>query len=209
MAQEQFKRNIAYKFRIGDLIVGKPVMDGEKFSFLELGDKRVVRVNLIGNVVEKYDTNNEKKYTFITLDDGSGQIKLKAFGNDSDKLRELNEGETILAIGVLRKFNEEIYISPEIIKKQDPKYLLLRKLEVEKEGKNYEQSPTGREQKIAIRDEILEKIESSEDQGGIFVDKIIMDHKEVSPSIINQEIQKLIEEGIIFEPRPGKVRWLG
>ena len=30
-----------------------------------------------------------------------------------------------------------------------------------------------------------------------------------SPEIINQEIQKMLEEGIIFEPRPGKLRWLG
>jgi hypothetical protein len=30
-----------------------------------------------------------------------------------------------------------------------------------------------------------------------------------SPEIINQEIQKMIEEGMVFEPRPGKVRYLG
>jgi hypothetical protein len=28
-------------------------------------------------------------------------------------------------------------------------------------------------------------------------------------SLINEEIQKLLEDGIIFEPRPGKVRLLG
>jgi len=36
-----------------------------------------------------------------------------------------------------------------------------------------------------------------------------MNFREASPKIINQEIQKLLEEGIIFEPRPGKVRYLG
>jgi hypothetical protein len=36
-----------------------------------------------------------------------------------------------------------------------------------------------------------------------------MAHRDTSAEIINQEIQKLLEEGIIFEPRPGKVRWLG
>jgi hypothetical protein len=33
--------------------------------------------------------------------------------------------------------------------------------------------------------------------------------KDASPEIINQEIKKFLEEGIIFEPRPGKVRYLG
>jgi len=36
----QFKRNVAYKLKIGDILLGKPVMNGEKFSFLELGDKK-------------------------------------------------------------------------------------------------------------------------------------------------------------------------
>jgi hypothetical protein len=33
--------------------------------------------------------------------------------------------------------------------------------------------------------------------------------RDISPSIIHQEIKKLLEEGIIFEPQPGKIRWLG
>ena len=40
MPEQQFKRNIAYKFRIGDILIGKPVFDEEKFTFLELGDKK-------------------------------------------------------------------------------------------------------------------------------------------------------------------------
>jgi len=29
------------------------------------------------------------------------------------------------------------------------------------------------------------------------------------PEIINKEISKLLEEGFIYEPRPGKIRILG
>ena len=36
-----------------------------------------------------------------------------------------------------------------------------------------------------------------------------MDLREISPEVINSEIKRLLEEGIIFEPRPGKIRWLG
>jgi len=206
--EQQFKRHIAFKFRIGDLLIGKAIMDGERFSFLELGNKKIVRINVIGNIVDKYESEGEKKYSFLTLDDGSGQIKLKSFGDDVEKLKNINQGQTVLIIGVLRNFNNETYISPEIIREQDPKYLLVRKMEIEKD-KVQNSEPLEREQIIAIKDKILEEIKNSEDEGGIDTDKIIMDLREISPEIINQEIKKLLEEGIIFEPRPGKVRWLG
>jgi RPA family protein len=207
-SDDQFKRHIAYKFRIGELLLGKPIIDGERFSFLELGDKKIVRVNVVGNIVDKYESEGDKKYSFFTLDDGSGQIKLKSFGDDSEKFKNVNQGQTVLVIGVLRNFNNETYISPEIIKEQDPRYLLVRKIEIEKEqSKNAK--PVEREQIIAIKDKILDKIKNAEEEGGIDLDKVIMDLREISPEIINQEIKKLLEEGIIFEPRPGRVRWLG
>ena len=90
MPEQSFKRNVAYKLRIGDLLVGKPVIEGDKFLFLELGDRKIVRGNLIGNVIEKYTSANEKRYSFVTIDDGSGQIKLKSFGDDVLKLENLN-----------------------------------------------------------------------------------------------------------------------
>ena len=42
----------------------------------------------------------------------------------------------------------------------------------------------------------------------IDIDKIIMD-TEASPDLINQEIKKLLEGGLIYEPRPGRLRYLG
>ena len=208
MPEQQFKRHIAYKLRIGDLLIGKPVMDGERFSFLELGNKKITRVNIIGNIIERYDSEGEKKYSFLTLDDGSGQIKLKIFGDDVERFKNIGQGETVLVIGVLRYFNNETYISPEIIKELEPKYLLVRKLELEKE-KNKASQTLGRDQIIAVKDKILGTIKNSEENGGIETDKIIMSLQEISPVIINQELQKFLEEGIIFEPRPGKVRYLG
>ncbi len=215
MPDQQFKRNIAYKLRIGDLLVGKPIVEGDRFNFLELGDRKIVRVNIIGNIIERYDSDGERKYSFVTIDDGSGQIKLKAFGDDAARIENLNQGQTIVVIGVLRYFNNEVYIQPEIAKLQDPKYLLVRKIELEKlsPAQNLNSgstaSPTAPGQTNSIRDKILEQIKGSEDDGGVYVDQIIMTHRDTSADIINQEIQKLLEEGIIFEPRPGKVRWLG
>lgn len=208
--EQQFKRNIAYKLRIGDILIGKPIINEEKFQHLELGDKKIIRVNVIGNIVEKYQSDSEKKYLFFTLDDGSGQIRIKIFGDDLKKFSEVKHGDSVLVIGVLRHWNNDTYISPEIIKEQTPKYLLLRKLEIEKSRQeNANPIFIEKEQAIALKDKLLKMIKDSESQGGIELDKIIMNIRETSPEIINQEIQKFLEEGMIFEPRPGKVRYLG
>lgn len=208
MPEEQFKRNVAYKLRIGDILMGKPLMNEERFSFLELGDKKIIRVNLIGNLVDKYESEGESKYLSLTLDDGSGQIKLKSFSDDSDKFREFFQGQTVVVVGVLRIYNNELYISPEIIRVMDSKYLVIRKMEIEKErAKNL--LPLQKNQIVAVKDKILDMIKNAEGDGGIEIDLIIMNLRDAPSDIINQEIKKLLEEGIVFEPRPGKVRWLG
>ena len=206
--QPQFKRYTAYKLRIGDILIGKPILEAERFKLLELGSKNIVRVNVIGNIVDKYESDGERKFLSLTLDDGSGQIKLRSFGDDLEKFKDINQGETVIVIGLLKYWNNEIYIAPDIIKAQDPKYLLVRKMEIEKE-RNKNAVAVPREQIVAVKDKILGTIKNSEDDGGVDIDKIIMGMPEISPTIITQEIQKLLEDGIIFEPRPGKVRYLG
>ena len=205
-SQDQFKRHIAFKLRIGDILRGKPIMNYDKFSYLDLDGKKIVRVNVIGNITDKYDSEGEKRYSFLTLDDGSGQIKLKSFGDDVEKLKDIVQGNTVLIIGVLRNFNNETYIAPEIIKQQETNYLLVRKMETEKNKPKGNEVP--KEQIIAVKDKILGSIKNSGDEG-IYIDLLKTEMKEISSEIIDQEVQKFLEEGIIFEPRPGKVKYLG
>jgi len=203
------KRNVAYKLRIGDILKGKPAMsEGSaespaKFLFLELGDKKISRVNILANCVDKYVQDGEKKYASLTVDDASGQIRLKAFGDDIKFLMEISQGDTLQIVGNVREWNSELYILPEIAKKVDPRWLLVRKLEIQNSRKDI---PL--ESNAPLRDLLLEAIKTAEGDGGLDVDKIIMD-TEASPDLINQEIKKLLEEGLVYEPRPGRLRWLG
>lgn len=206
---DQFKRNIAFKLRIGEILLGKPIFDNDKFLYMELGEKNISRVNIIGNIVDKYDSEGDKKYMFFKLDDGSGQISLKVFGDDVEKFTGVAQGQTVAVIGVVRNWNNETYVQPEIISEKDPKYLLIRKLETEK-TKNETAKPIEDKQEIvAIKDKVLKEIKDAEELGGIDTDQIILKFTEASPELIKQEIQKLLEEGIIFEPRPGRLRYLG
>ena len=195
---------MAYKLRIGEILAGKVILDGERFKFLELNNKQIIRVNVIANVVEKYVQDGEKKFGSLTLDDATGQIKVKVFGEDIEKFTNLNQGDTLLVVGLLRTWNNETYITPEIIKLKEPTYLIVRKLEVEAE----QPKSLNHDQIVALKDKITGMIKKAEKEGGIDVEKIILDLKE-PPEIINQEIKRLLEEGMIYEPRPGKLRWLG
>jgi len=109
--------------------------------------------------------------------------------------------------GVLRHWNNEIYITPEIMKEQDPRYLVIRKLELEKSAKEEIKDSFEPQIEGSLKNKLIDIIKSSESEGGVNIETLSV-KLENSPDI-NQELQKLLEEGMIFEPRPGIVRWLG
>lgn len=204
MADQQFKRNVAYKLRIGQILSGKPFLEAERLKHIDIEEKQIVRVNIIANVIEKYIQEGDKKYGTLTLDDATGNIKIKLFGDDVEKLSELNQGDTVIVIGLLRSWNNEVYIAPEIIKKKEPSFLMVRKLELESGmSKSLDKS-----QLTALKDKLINMIKEAEKDNGLEVEKAIMELKE-PPEIINKEIKKLLEDGLIYEPRPGRLRWLG
>jgi RPA family protein len=216
------KRETAHKLRVGDILRGNQIFDetppenpeqttNKRLLHIEIGDKKVQRINIVANVVDKFESEGESKFASITVDDGSGQIKGRVFGEDLVKFQDLTQGDTLIIIGFLRSFNQELYVLPEIVRKQDPKYLLVRKLEIDKSSP----PPTTTEQKQevkAYRDEVIDMIknaEQDEQEPGIDKETIIMKFTDAKPDVITQEIQKLLEEGIIYEPKPGRVRYLG
>ena len=203
------KREPAYKLRIGEILRGTPQIsndDGrERFNFLELGDRKIKRVNVVANVIDKFSSEGEKRFATLTLDDASGQINIKTFGEAVSLFKNISQGHTIMIIGMLRTFNNELYILPEILKTADPRYLLVRKLEIEKSAPKPELTT---EKITAIKDQILSRIKKEEENEGIDTEKLVMELP-ADPNLINQEIRKLLEEGIIYEPRPGRVRYLG
>lgn len=203
------KREIAYKLRIGEILGGKPEVrteDGrERLNFLELGDRKIIRVNVVANVIDKFISEGEKKFATLTLDDASGQINTKTFGENVALFKDIGQGQTLMITGLLRVFNNELYILPEILKTIDPRYLLVRKLEIEK---SFPKQEITTEKITAIKDQILTRIKKEEENEGIDTEKLVMELP-ADPNLINQEVKKLLEEGIIYEPRPGRVRYLG
>jgi|SRR3989344_6446659 len=206
------KRETAHKLRIGDILRANAIFEeseaiNKRLKFVELGDKKILRVNIIANVIDKYESSGETRFASLTIDDGSGQIRTRLFGDEMKKTENISQGDTILVIGLLRFYNQELYIMPEIVKSKDTKYLLIRKLEIEKSFPKKLDKERKEEIKI-LREEIIDMIKKAEQNQGIDKEDIIMKIKS-EPQIISQEIIKLLEEGIIYEPKPGIVRYLG
>lgn len=207
------KRNVAYKVTIGEILKSKPVYADEKMIYVEMGDKRVMRVNILANCIDKFVSDGEKKYGSLTVDDASGQIRLKVFADDLPIIADVMQGDTLQIVGNIRYWNDELYLTPEIVKKVDPRWLLARKLEIQQSRKEMpaggsESEQGSQKQNHALKDMVVQKIKDAEEDGGIDVDEIIM-KTEANPDLINKEIKKLLEEGLIYEPRPGRLRYLG
>jgi len=58
-----------------------------------------------------------------------------------------------------------------------------------------------------LREKIIESIRNNEAEGGIDIDKLIMSMKD-PVDLINKEVTELLEEGSIYEPKPGRLRIL-
>ena len=128
------QRQTAYKIWISDLINSEYIKQEGEWdpNYIQIRDLNVARVNLVANVVLTY-SNEDGTYITLTIDDGSGQIQIKAWRDDTILVKDFKIGDTILVIGRIREYNSQIYLTPEIIRKlENPLWLKVRKLELTK-----------------------------------------------------------------------------
>lgn len=126
------KRRTAYRLFIGMISQGRPEFRDTRFIYSSINHKETTRVNIFGNIIDKF-MSEQKPYGSLTIDDGTGTIRIKTFSDSLNLIKDLNQGDTINVIGKLAYFNDEIYILPEIVKESSITWLIARKLELEKE----------------------------------------------------------------------------
>ena len=213
------KRGVAYKFWIKDLNNASPIIQ-EGINLFEIRGKEVSRVNIIAVAVNK-QTNEEKTFSSIILDDGTETIRVKTWREDIKKLEAINIGDPVMVIGKIRIYGNELSIMPEIIKKQEPEWLLVRKKELEKtyglpeEKQEVQETPKEetkpneiieeeivKEPTETARQKILELIEKETAQEGMQISNVIQESglkEEEAEKIIDE----LLKEGELFQPRTG------
>ncbi|TET10812.1 MAG: hypothetical protein E3J86_04370 [Candidatus Thorarchaeota archaeon] len=92
------------------------------------------RVVVVGFVVSKFyregDESGKKKFESVTLDDGTDTIQVKVWDDDAAVLERVKENILALVIGKVRKYEDETYIIPEIVRElTDPNYMSLHLME--------------------------------------------------------------------------------
>ena len=234
---EEFKkipRQVAIKTTIQNLLLGKYIQEKENEPnyLLTKNDERIFRINLMAVILNK---EKQGAITNFIVDDGTGKIALRSF-EENKIIDSLGIGNSILIIGKIRTYNQEKYISPEIIKKIDAEWLKLRSLELKhlidhqkkevvseeieksesvkdvENEKVVQQQTNGELEVIEKTEEIflpiekLTKLIKEMDKGeGVLIEEVI------STSQINETeklLEKMLENGDIFQNSPGKVKVL-
>lgn len=217
------KRKTAYRFWIKDIINAIPISQ-EGIHLFEIRGKEALRVNIIAAVVNK-QTNEEKTYSTITLDDGTETIRVKTWREDIKQLEGVNIGDPVMVVGKIRFYGNELSIMPEIVKKQEPEWLQVRKQELEKhygkpEEKGQEIEKEEPEQKEeekpsaiveeevvneptqTARQKILEIVENETSQEGAQISQVVQ-RSGLKEEEAEKAIDELLKEGELFQPRTG------
>ncbi len=210
------QRLVAKKIWISNL-AGAPYVKKEGFepNYVEVNGNQISRVNVIATVVSKF-VSEDGNYAALTLDDGTDTIRAKAFGPDVLKIKNVEVGKLVLFIGKVREYNDELYLSPEVIKEIDnPNWLIVRQLELGEPKVITKSDEPKAEQKEEVEemtienptDKVIELIKELDNGEGAEIEKIIekmgLDETEVKNIIVG-----ILKSGDIFEPRKGKLKVL-
>ncbi len=105
------------KVPVDALVKGEFHRSNERYvpSYVEFDGIRISRVNIVANVVSKYE-NVDANYVLLNIDDGTGQIRVKLFGEDTRFASEVVEGDFVRVIGMVRDDGDR-FINGEIVKK--------------------------------------------------------------------------------------------
>ena len=203
------ERQTAIKVTIKSLIDGEYVeREGWNPNFIRCAFGEVSRANIMGVITQKVDDG-------YMLDDGSGQIKLKTYENP----QELTVGVPIMVIGRPRVYTGELFVNYEIVKEVSPGWLEFRKQElagaepVIEQPQNRVVEAEGEEVHVMTSTvniftrviDAIRKLDKENGNQGADVDAII---SEVEDREAEHVINNLLEEGEIFEIKPGRVKVL-
>jgi RPA family protein len=196
-------RETARICRIADLLSGNYIVkEGWEPNYVDTAIGRVSRANIIGTVIGIVD-----QQSFI-LDDGTGSIRVRKFEGTHTAII----GEPFLVIGRPRTYQDQAFISPEIIKHiTNPDWILYRKKELEALSPEQSSEMIPAEENAdaepldALPDpyeRIIRKIRELDKGDGAETDLVSKDEE------TEKRLTKLIEEGRVFSNRPGRVKVL-
>ena len=200
------KRQVAYKARVSDILNSGFAKDDMSAGYIKLNGLNVSRVNVIASIILK--SGDGMSYNSAMIDDGTGKIILRTFEN-TNLFSGVDVGDIVLVVGKIRVYNNERYIFPEIVKKlEKTEWMSLRKIELKNNIIEVD-NPAAEEivddpiqntnQEVYI---LIKRLDSGE---GASIEEVISESKNPDAEKI---IGRLLENGDVFEIRPGKLKVL-
>lgn len=227
-----YNRQAAVKISISLILKGILIQEQDEPSYLQTADEhKLFRVNVMASLLSREKTGS---VTSLLLDDGTGQITLRYF-EESPTVSFLSIGDVLLIIGRVRSYNQEKYLSAEIIKKAHPFWLKVRKEELKlsnsfsediqnetfkaipeeiiqeklkgekTEEKDMEEVSFQTEDSSFPMEKIIKKIKELDQGPGALIEEIM---EKLPLPEVEQTIEKMLKEGLIFQIRPGWVKVL-
>ncbi|MEM3373820.1 MAG: hypothetical protein QXE31_01235 [Candidatus Woesearchaeota archaeon] len=141
------------------------------------------------------------------IDDGSGNILVRFF----DKKKDIfNLGDIVLVIGRVKEFNNDKYITGDIVKKVNRIWFDLHREILKIQAKEkidlpIEKNVIDEEIKLGPYQKILNAIAVLDKGDGVDINEII---EFINISNSDEIINTLIEEGEVFEISPGRIKLL-
>ena len=178
------------------------------------GKIRASRVNIIG-VVTAVGSDGRMP---ISLEDGSGQLTLRSF----DDIRvDVSVGDLVLVVGRPRRYSEQVYVMPEIVRRIDARWARHRKaylgvIEREREALETGEEPPAEQPSETVSENrslsdtelIYAMIEEFDSGEGADVAELLAKASERGVKNAEKAIHMMLEMGDIFEIRAGKVKVL-
>lgn len=201
------KRQTAHKIRIKNILDSRYIKtEGFAPNYLEINTQEISRINIMGVVVQKSELDN---YKTLTIDDGTGKISARVFENNA-LLDKIDIGNIVLIIGRPREFSSEKYLLIETIKKINPAWAKVRKIELEK---NLEKRDSLSDNNSSIEEDatdsdptskIVRLIKELDKGNGVTIEEL----SSRNIKDIDKTLNMLLKKGDLFEIKPGKLKVL-
>ena len=210
----QFQRQTAIPCTLADIATGAWVQnDGLTPSGVRTGRGFISRASILGVIIEKSEAG-------LALEDGTSIMSVRSFEAKPVPV-SAQVGDIVLVVGRPREYNGERYLVLEICKKiRNPAWVQYRKTELAllssaaaPEAEVFEVAP----REHAVASTIVTVQETAKNPFEIIVDKIReqdtgsgADIEELLGLVPDAErfVRTLLEEGEIFEIRPGRLKVL-
>jgi len=227
-------RQIAVKIYIADLILGTYIQEVEQNpNYLQtIHNQKIYRLNVIAIIIQKEILGT---ITNFLMEDSTGTIVARFF-EENKYLERFKVGDVVLVVGKVRTYNQEKYISPEIIKKVNPLWLKIRlkELRLVEVSKNISVITTQKEEEqvkiqqptIIVTTQPTQMLK----EGVVVEDNIILPYQKITQLIrtldkgegarieeimeksplqnTEEIIETMLKNGDIFQNSPGKVKVL-